>query len=225
MRLQPQSTSRSRSIVAQIWESQQIPRTCHGEQDAIGSAAWWALGVFWEGRVSRWLAHLCHDGAAVVWLDYTKKGSDEGWTVVRQSSAKRKVSLEKSETRSSDGDFGSSGESSFSRGQSWRVGDIRRGHPPSCWLHLLSIIASASFLDLASLQHSPGGVFFEFRPDCPSGTGCNHHLPNMHTTQSLLIATLLAAHHASAHGVVTMIRGANGVDMPGLSGMSPSYHT
>ncbi|KAK0751449.1 hypothetical protein B0T18DRAFT_318859 [Schizothecium vesticola] len=39
----------------------------------------------------------------------------------------------------------------------------------------------------------------------------------MHTTHSLLLATLLAAHHASAHGVVTMIRGANGVDMPGLS--------
>lgn len=106
MRLQPQSTSRSRSIVARIRESQQIPGTCHGEQDAIGSAAWWALGVFWEGQVSRWLAHLCHDGAAVFWLDYTKKGSDEGWTVVRQSSAKRKVLLEKSKTQRSDGDFG-----------------------------------------------------------------------------------------------------------------------
>ena len=38
----------------------------------------------------------------------------------------------------------------------------------------------------------------------------------MHATQSIVISLLAA--QASAHGVVTMIRGANGVDMPGLSG-------
>jgi hypothetical protein len=59
----------------------------------------------------------------------------------------------------------------------------------------------------------------------PAPAATTHQLPNMHTTHSLLVATLLAAHHASAHGVVTMIRGANGVDMPGLSGTSPSSPT
>ena len=44
----------------------------------------------------------------------------------------------------------------------------------------------------------------------------------MHTATSSLLLTLLAAQHASAHGVVTMIRGANGVNMPGLSGMPRS---
>jgi len=38
----------------------------------------------------------------------------------------------------------------------------------------------------------------------------------MHTSHSLVISVL--AIQASAHGVVTMIRGANGVNMPGLSG-------
>lgn len=36
----------------------------------------------------------------------------------------------------------------------------------------------------------------------------------------LLLLTLLAT-PSSGHGVVTMVRGANGVDMPGLSGVSP----
>lgn len=41
----------------------------------------------------------------------------------------------------------------------------------------------------------------------------------MHTSRSVLISVF--AVQASAHGVVTMIKGANGVDMPGLSGMPP----
>lgn len=104
MHLQPQSTSRSQSIVAQIRESQQIPGTCHGER--CDWLPWWVgIGRILGGLVSRWLAHLCHDGAAVFCLDYTNEGSDECWTVVRQSSAKRKASLERSKRRSSDGDF------------------------------------------------------------------------------------------------------------------------
>jgi hypothetical protein len=45
------------------------------------------------------------------------------------------------------------------------------------------------------------------------------HPAKMHPTEILLL-TLLAT-PATAHGVVTMVRGANGVDMPGLSGTSP----
>jgi hypothetical protein len=41
----------------------------------------------------------------------------------------------------------------------------------------------------------------------------------MHPADFLLLAVL--AGPATAHGVVTMIRGANGVNMPGLSGTSP----
>jgi hypothetical protein len=44
----------------------------------------------------------------------------------------------------------------------------------------------------------------------------NQKLVIMHTSHSLLVSVF--AIQASAHGVVTMIRGANGVDMPGLSG-------
>ena len=48
----------------------------------------------------------------------------------------------------------------------------------------------------------------------------------MHPADFLLLAVL--ASPATAHGVVTMIRGANGVDMPGLSGtprpLSRSLH-
>jgi hypothetical protein len=41
----------------------------------------------------------------------------------------------------------------------------------------------------------------------------------MHPYEVILLSLL--ATPTSAHGVVTMIRGANGVEMPGLSGMSP----
>lgn len=37
---------------------------------------------------------------------------------------------------------------------------------------------------------------------------------------SLAVIAAIAA-HASAHGVITEIQGANGVNMPGLSGMLP----
>jgi len=40
---------------------------------------------------------------------------------------------------------------------------------------------------------------------------------------SLAVIAAIAA-HASAHGVITEIQGANGVNMPGLSGIS-SYPT
>jgi hypothetical protein len=42
----------------------------------------------------------------------------------------------------------------------------------------------------------------------------------MHPYEVLLLSLL--ATPTSAHGVVTMIRGANGVEMPGLSGTSSS---
>ena len=41
----------------------------------------------------------------------------------------------------------------------------------------------------------------------------------MHPTT--LFPIILLVTPSSAHGVVTMIRGANGVDMPGLSGTIP----
>lgn len=40
----------------------------------------------------------------------------------------------------------------------------------------------------------------------------------MHYSIAVVLAALSA--HVSAHGVVTQIQGANGVNMPGLSGMS-----
>jgi len=42
----------------------------------------------------------------------------------------------------------------------------------------------------------------------------------MHTTQSLVLSLFVL--QTSGHGVVTMIKGANGVDMPGLSGIFSS---
>ena len=78
--------------------------------------------------MSRWLAHLCHDGAVVFWLHYTNEGSDEGWTVVRQTRAKKNPSLEKARrVEVGMGTLGvfSSGASFSCRGKSWRVGGYK----------------------------------------------------------------------------------------------------
>lgn len=65
----------------------------------------------------------------------------------------------------------------------------------------------------------PGGSFIR---DFTFSTLCSVYSPTtkMHTTNFLPLLTTLLITQTSAHGVVTLIRGANGVEMPGLSGTS-----